>query len=98
MPKSGFTQTFEVGSQKAVYAQVTNLSSAVPLPKATSGRKALIQALTQNVRWRADGVNPTSTVGMQLAAGKSFEFAGDLTKLRFIEEAVSAELNVTVFR
>jgi len=102
MPKSGFTQTFRSGSQIAWYGQITDLSSAIGLPKATAGRRAVFHATGQNVRWRPDGVDPDSTTGMLLrtlaTGGDEVEFVGDLTKLRFIETVVGGILNVTIYR
>ena len=98
MPKAGFTQTFDVGSGKSFFARITDLSSAVSLPKATSGRSAIFQAGGQAVRWRADGIDPDANTGMLLAVDESVRYTGDLTKLRFIQTAVSATLSVTVFR
>lgn len=62
------------------------------------GRVALIQALVQNVRYRDDGTDPTSSVGMRLHAGESVWYTGDLSKLRFIEEASGAELNISIYK
>ena len=56
---------------------------------------AVIQAEAQAVRWRDDGVAPTSTVGMVLAAGASMEYDGNLAGIRFIEATAGAILNVT---
>jgi len=98
MPKAGFTQSFQVGSGKTSFARLADLSSAVSLPKATSGRTAIFQAGGQDVRWRADGVDPDATTGMLLAVGESVRYNGDLTKLRFIQTAASSTLDVTIFR
>jgi hypothetical protein len=57
----------------------------------------LIQAQDQNVRWKDDGDNPTSTTGIQLAAGDWFWYNGDLTAIKFIEEAASAKLNLAFY-
>ena len=62
------------------------------------GRVALIQALVQNVRYRDDGTDPTDAIGMRLHAGESIWYTGDLSKLRFLEEAGGAELNITVYK
>lgn len=93
-----FTQSFDVGSSKATYVQVTSLGSAVPLPKATIGRRAFIQAEDQDIRWRSDGTDPTAAVGMLIAAGDTLDFTGDLNQLRFIEAVGGATLNATIFR
>ena len=78
------------------YSQITDLSSAVGI-RAKNGRFALIQAWGQNVRWRDDGTDPTTTVGMILAAGTSMPYYGDVKAIRFIETTASAELNVSVY-
>ena len=87
------------------YQQITSLSSATKLTvpqKDLSGlagtpRIAIITAEAQGVRWRDDGVAPTSTVGMPLAAGVTLQYDGDLTKIRFIEQTASAKINVTYY-
>ena len=75
------------------YEQVTALSAAVHLAS-RGAALALIQAETKDVRWRDDGVAPTATVGMLLAAGASFVYDGDLDAVQFIETAASAKLNI----
>ena len=49
------------------------------------------------MRWRDDDTDPTSTVGMPLAAGVTLQYDGDLTKIRFIEYGGTAKLNVTYY-
>lgn len=88
--------------QNMGYQQITSLSSATGLtvPTAPAGdtiKAALLQAETQNVRWRDDGTNPTASVGMVLAAGDTLLYDGDLSKIKFIEATASAKLNVTYF-
>ena len=78
------------------YSQITSLSSAVGL-NAKNGRWALIQAVGQNVRWRDDGTDPTASVGMILYAGQTLPYYGDIKKIRLIETAASAEVNVVVY-
>lgn len=87
------------------YQQITSLSSATGLTipsvdvNGLSCRPtiALITPETQAVRWRDDDVNPTATVGMPLAAGVTLQYDGDLTKIKFIEQAGSAKLNITYY-
>lgn len=79
------------------YFQLTNLSSVASVAGG-NGRVALIQALNQNVRWRDDGTNPSSTVGMRLAAGETFLYNGDMRKIRMIEEASGAEVNISTYK
>jgi hypothetical protein len=98
------------GSLKAItsslgYQQITSLSSAqfltVPIRDANGmsckPSFALITPLTQGVRWRDDNTAPTAAVGMPLLAGVTLQYDGDLSKIRFIETAASAELNVTYY-
>lgn len=79
------------------YTRITDLSSVVGI-EGGNGRVALLQALNQNIRWRDDGTNPTTSVGMRLHAGETFLYNGDLAKIRFIEEASGAELNVSRYQ
>lgn len=85
------------------YQQITSLASAVglTLPTATGSpgpRMAVIQAESKSVRWRDDGTNPTTSVGTLLEAGSDFLYTGDLTRIKFIETAASAKLNVSFYR
>lgn len=87
------------------YQQISDLSSAVGLtvPVLSPGGSnvkanfALIIAETQNVRWRDDGTNPTSSVGMLLVAGVPLQYDGDLSKIKFIEVTASAKLNISYY-
>lgn len=87
------------------YQQITGLAAAAGLTIPTvdpNGNTAkpnavLLQSEAQNIRWRADGTNPTATVGMRLLSTslEPYYFDGDLKRIRFIESAASAILNVT---
>lgn len=88
------------------YQQITSLSSAAGLTLPSQNQKgvdvgaptmALLQAETQNVRWRDDGTDPTSSTGMRLLVGQTLSYDGDLSKLRVIEETASAKLNISYF-
>jgi hypothetical protein len=87
------------------YQQITSLSSstALTVPKqtqlglASTPAIALITPEAQAVRWRDDGVAPTASVGMPLAAGVTLQYDGDITKIRFIEQTAGAKLNVTYY-
>jgi hypothetical protein len=87
------------------YQQITSLTAAASLTvpqRDLSGLNqrptfALITPLTGNVRWRDDGVAPTSTVGMPLAAGVTLQYDGDLTRIRFIDNGGTAELNISYY-
>lgn len=87
------------------YQQITTLSSAQSLTvpvRDVNGLSvkpsiALITPETQAVRWRDDGVAPTASVGMPLAAGVTLQYDGDLTKIQFIEQTASAKLNISYY-
>lgn len=87
------------------YQQITTLSSAtnltIPTTDGTGLRAkpslALIVAETQNVRWRDDGVAPTASIGMPLAAGVTLQYDGDLSRIQFIEQTAGARLNISYY-
>ena len=87
------------------YQQISSLSSATGLTVPTVDLNglacrptlAIITPETQGVRWRDDGVAPTASVGMPMAAGVSLQYDGDLTKIQFIEQTGTAKLNITYY-
>lgn len=87
------------------YEQITTLtaSTALTVPiRDVNGLScrpaiAIITPETQGVRWRDDGVAPTASIGMPLAAGVTLQYDGDITKIRFIEQTASAKLNITYY-
>lgn len=79
------------------YQRIATLSSAQALTVPAGATFALIQAETQAVRWRDDGVTPTSSVGMPLIIGSVIEYDGDLKAIRFIEQTASAVLHVCYY-
>jgi hypothetical protein len=82
--------------EPAGYRQLTpSVAQGVSIPNA---RVALIRALNQNVRFRDDGSDPTSSVGFRLHAGQSIWYIGDMKQLRMIEEAASAEVNILGYK
>jgi len=82
--------------EPAEYVQLTDLGTATGIG-AGGGRVAMIQCLNQNVRWRDDGTDPTTTVGIRLHAGATFFYTGNLRSIRFIEETAGAELNINLY-
>lgn len=80
------------------YQQITNLSVSTALTVPSGATMALIESDTTAVHWRDDGVAPTATVGMNLAAGELLEYTGDLSAIRFIQSGVGAILNVSYYR
>lgn len=91
------THTLDAKLVPMGYQQITGLSTVKGLNPPQHARVALIQGLSQNVRWRDDGTVPSATVGMQLLATRDFLYTGDLVQIKFIEEAASAEINVSYY-
>ena len=79
------------------YQQITDVSSAVGLTVPDGARLAIIQPQTVSIRWRDDGTNPTTTVGMVLAAGADFAYSGNLDAIKLIETAATSIVNVSYF-
>lgn len=87
------------------YQQITDLTSAAKLTVPSLDKTglnqmptiALITPLTGNVRWRDDGVAPTGSVGMPLAAGVTLQYDGDLRGIQFINNGGTAELNISYY-
>jgi hypothetical protein len=86
-------------SERALgYQQITSLVAATALTIPTGASFCMITPETQAVRWRDDGTDPTAAVGYPLAVGAELRFtAGQLTSLKFIEQAASAKINVCYY-
>lgn len=89
------------------YFQETALGGVKPLPGLSTARGtsqqsrfisgALIQAEAQDIRWRDDGTDPTTTVGNLIKANTTLEFQGDLDKFRMIGAVGGAIANVSYY-
>lgn len=79
------------------YQQITSLSSATALTVPSGATLAIIVPETQAVRWRDDGTDPTASVGMPVPISTVLSYDGDLNRIRFIEQAASAKLNVSYY-
>jgi hypothetical protein len=87
------------------YQQITTVSAAVGLTVPTRDLNgmsckpaiALIVAEGAAVRWRDDDVDPTASIGMPLAIGVTLQYDGDLGKIKFIEQAASAKINISYY-
>ena len=87
------------------YQQITRLSSSTGLTLPTTDTNgmsctpafALIVAETQGVRWRDDGTDPTSSVGMPIYVGTSLLYDGNLANLRFINTVAGGKINVSYY-
>ena len=97
--------TLKAITSRLGYQQITDLSAATNLTVPTKNLSglastpsiALITPEAQAVRWRDDGVAPSATVGMPLAVGVTLQYDGDLTQIRFFEQAGGAKLNISYY-
>jgi hypothetical protein len=79
------------------YQQITSLSASAALTVPAGATRAIITSEAQGVRWRDDGVAPTASVGMILPVLVTLSYDGDLNRIRFIQQAASATLNVSYY-
>jgi hypothetical protein len=80
------------------YVQLTSIGSATGLTPPSDATIAEITVEAQGIRYRDDGTAPTATVGMPVAAGNSFQYAGDLTTVQFIAQTAGAILNISYYK
>lgn len=78
------------------FVQMTDLDTAQQLDVPAGARGAIIQADTQNVRYRLDGGVPAAGVGLLLRTTDApIELVGPAVKMaRFLEAAGGGKLNV----
>jgi hypothetical protein len=76
-----------------------NISGATGLGTIPAGASmALIVCETANVRWRDDGIAPTSSVGMLFSSGQEFQYSGNLLNIQFIAVSGSPVLDVSFYK
>lgn len=61
--------------------------TVVTLTKPNDACFLKLQALTQNIRYRIDGENPTANIGFQLATGSDTLIPVNVNQIRIIAEA-----------
>lgn len=78
------------------FEQITGLSTAKGITDAgiLAAQFIVIVPTAQIVRYRDDGTDPTATVGISLAVGVPFIYAGDLSAIKFFEAAASGVLDI----
>lgn len=59
---------------------------------------AEIKVSGQAVRWRDDGTDPTTSVGIPQAVNDVVEYTGDLSAIRFIGAVTGAVLDVSFYK
>lgn len=98
---NGGIQTVQGYLQPAGFVQLTSLATAAGFSAnqiPDNAKVVMIQAESQTVRWRDDGTNPTTTVGMNLVAGDMLVYSGTMSAIKFIEVSASAKLNCTFYK
>jgi hypothetical protein len=91
-----------MGYQQIVGA-VASTALTIPQVDPVTGLKAMpIQAVIicegASIRWRDDTTAPTALVGMPITVGTVFVYDGDLTRLRIIQQAATATINVAYYK
>ena len=92
-------QTRQGYMEPAGYVQLTSVSAATGLGTIPDGvTMVMIQPETQNVRWRDDGTNPTTTVGALIVANDILYYSGPMASFKLIEVTASAKVNLTFYK
>lgn len=84
-----------LGYAQASLTVVQLLSALLAVPSGAT--YVVLIPETNGLRWRDDGTNPTAAIGMPVAAGQSFVYDGDLSKLRVVSQAATCTLNLAYF-
>jgi hypothetical protein len=86
------------------FNQITNLSQVrtlgygLPAGQPGGSNAALLQAEAAGVRWRDDGVAPTTTIGFLLSPGDSLYYDGaPVSRIQAIAATPGAILNVSFY-
>ena len=90
----GYQQVLAAGTVAAF-----NLTPPNPYPSNKLGPAtyAIIQAEAQALRWRDDGIDPTTTSGMVIPAGGELRYDGDIRNIRLINGAAGAICNYSLY-
>lgn len=84
--------------QQAMATTVAAGLSGVAAAITAGAKYAVIEPEGQNVRWRADGTNPSATVGNPLLIGQQLTYAAtDLANLAFCAMVTGATLNINYY-
>lgn len=78
----------------------TELTTMAQLTVPNNATIALLQAEAGDIRWRADEVSPTASIGMLIAEGGEVLYVASndaLADLRFIRATAGAILNVSYY-
>lgn len=75
------------------------LAAATPLTLPTINTPTLAQICVETapVRYRDDGIAPTSSVGIPVAANTCFQYVGPLSKIQFIAQSGSPTMDIAYY-
>jgi hypothetical protein len=84
------------------YCQLTSVTSSTLVSSCAGGIPvrtgwAVICVETAAIRWRDDGVAPSTTVGMPVAIGQCFYYSGTFATLRVIAQSGSPVVNISFY-
>lgn len=93
------TTTICLGYQQITPNSATGLTVPTNAPDGSKQQAtfAIITPEGQNVRWRDDGTNPTSSVGMPIYVGTSLLYDGNLANIKFINMVAGGKVNVSYY-
>lgn len=101
MPSSNFGYQPAPSQSSGVslgFQVITDLSVAVSLALPAGTTKMVLSVENSAIRWRQDGVAPTSTVGHMLDAGSTLVHDwGGLSNFQAIQVAAGATVNVSYY-
>jgi len=83
------------------YQQVAvDSATALTIPAACDNSPTLVVITpeAQAVRYRDDGTNPTTSVGMPMAVGQVLNYEGTISALKFISQTAGAKINALFYR
>ena len=89
--------TTNPGTATVMGTMNAQIATASPLPVPFGARSAVITVNTAAVRWRHDGVAPTASLGMQIAAGDTFQYVGNLSALQIIAVTGTPVLDIAYY-
>lgn len=103
--QAGFVQDKPLGHAQAAAGAIDTATFISTLTFGSAGAAGipsgtqllLLQPATQSIRWRDDGVAPTTTVGYPLAAGAELRYTGATGRLQVISATPGAVLNVVAY-
>jgi hypothetical protein len=94
----GRYQIVDGAIQPCGYQQITDVSGVTNLTVPAGANTALIQVEGSQVRWVDDGTNPSAGIGMFIPVNGGQWYVGDLGRLKLIQDAAGAKLNVSYYR